>query len=63
MKNANPAKQEHARLEVENAEDDLVQKTEVAIALMEKVLKNVGLIAILIYVSLSADDLTTAGPH
>jgi hypothetical protein len=63
LKNANPAKQEHARLEVENAEDDLVQKTEVAIALMEKVLKNVGLIAILIYVSLSADDLTTAGPH
>ncbi|KAJ7881185.1 BAR domain-containing family protein [Mycena leptocephala] len=40
LKNANPAKQEHARLEVENAEDDLVQKTEVAIALMEKVLKN-----------------------
>ncbi|KAJ7132361.1 BAR domain-containing family protein [Mycena epipterygia] len=40
LKNASPAKQEHARLEVENAEDDLVQKTEVAIALMEKVLKN-----------------------
>ncbi|KAJ7233026.1 BAR domain-containing family protein [Mycena rebaudengoi] len=40
LKNAGPAKQEHARLEVENAEDDLVQKTEVAIALMEKVLKN-----------------------
>ncbi|KAJ7777237.1 BAR domain-containing family protein [Mycena metata] len=40
LKNANPAKQEQARLEVENAEDDLVQKTEVAIALMEKVLKN-----------------------
>lgn len=44
LKNANPAKQEQARLEVENAEDDLVQKTEVAIALMEKVLKNVGVI-------------------
>ncbi|KAJ7663809.1 BAR domain-containing family protein [Mycena polygramma] len=40
LKTANPAKQEHARLEVENAEDDLVQKTEVAIALMERVLKN-----------------------
>ncbi|KAJ7173504.1 BAR domain-containing family protein [Mycena filopes] len=40
LKSAGPAKQEHARLEVENAEDDLVQKTEVAIALMEKVLKN-----------------------
>ncbi|KAJ7483193.1 BAR domain-containing family protein [Mycena latifolia] len=40
LKGAGPAKQEHARLEVENAEDDLVQKTEVAIALMEKVLKN-----------------------
>ncbi|KAJ6580963.1 cytoplasmic protein [Mycena capillaripes] len=40
LKNASPAKQEQARLEVENAEDDLVQKTEVAIALMEKVLKN-----------------------
>ncbi|KAJ7249552.1 BAR domain-containing family protein [Mycena haematopus] len=40
LKNASAAKQEHARLEVENAEDDLVQKTEVAIALMEKVLKN-----------------------
>ncbi|KAJ7089890.1 BAR domain-containing family protein [Mycena belliarum] len=40
LKSAGPAKQEQARLEVENAEDDLVQKTEVAIALMEKVLKN-----------------------
>ncbi|KAI0027970.1 BAR domain-containing family protein [Vararia minispora EC-137] len=38
LKNANPAKQEHARLEVENAEDDLVQKTEVAITLMKRVL-------------------------
>lgn len=41
LKNANPAKQEHARLEVENAEDDLVQKTEVAITLMKTVLENV----------------------
>ncbi|KAA1471014.1 hypothetical protein DENSPDRAFT_836961 [Dentipellis sp. KUC8613] len=40
LKNANPAKQEHARLEVENAEDDLVQKTEVAITLMKAVLDN-----------------------
>ncbi|KII84712.1 hypothetical protein PLICRDRAFT_57240 [Plicaturopsis crispa FD-325 SS-3] len=40
LKNANPAKQEHARLEVENAEDDLVQKTEVAITLMKTVLDN-----------------------
>ncbi|RPD72931.1 hypothetical protein L226DRAFT_141530 [Lentinus tigrinus ALCF2SS1-7] len=30
LKNAGPAKQEAARLEVENAEDDLVQKIEVA---------------------------------
>ena len=29
------------RLEVENAEDDLVQKTEVAITLMKTVLENV----------------------
>ena len=36
-----PSKQEHARLEVENAEDDLVQKTEVAITLMKAVLDNV----------------------
>ena len=41
LKNANPARQEHARLEVENAEDDLVQKTEVAITLMKTVLENV----------------------
>lgn len=41
LKNSNPAKQEHARLEVENAEDDLVQKTEVAITLMKAVLDNV----------------------
>ena len=41
LKNAGPTKQEHARLEVENAEDDLVQKTEVAITLMKAVLDNV----------------------
>ncbi|KAH9847064.1 BAR domain-containing family protein [Lenzites betulinus] len=40
LKNASPAKQEAARLEVENAEDDLVQKTEVAITLMKTVLDN-----------------------
>jgi len=40
LKNATPSKQEHARLEVENAEDDLVQKTEVAITLMKAVLDN-----------------------
>jgi hypothetical protein len=33
--------QEQARLEVENAEDDLVQKTEVAITLRKTVLENV----------------------
>ena len=41
MKNAGPQKQEAARIEVENAEDDLVQKTEVAITLMKTVLENV----------------------
>ena len=41
MKTTCPTKQEHARLEVENAEDDLVQKTEVAITLMKAVLDNV----------------------
>ncbi|TFK27110.1 cytoplasmic protein [Coprinopsis marcescibilis] len=40
LKTANPARQEQARLEVENAEDDLVQKTEVAITLMKTVLEN-----------------------
>ncbi|KAG8760420.1 hypothetical protein FRC14_003117 [Serendipita sp. 396] len=40
LKAAAPAKQEQARLEVENAEDDLVQKTEVAITLMKTVLDN-----------------------
>lgn len=46
LKAANPAKQEHARLEVENAEDDLVQKTEVAITLMKTVLENVSVSAL-----------------
>lgn len=41
LKTASPTKQEQARLEVENAEDDLVQKTEVAITLMKAVLDNV----------------------
>jgi hypothetical protein len=41
LKTASPSKQEHARLDVENAEDDLVQKTEVAITLMKAVLDNV----------------------
>ncbi|KAH9959344.1 hypothetical protein BC827DRAFT_1214463 [Russula dissimulans] len=40
LKSASPPKQEQARLEVENAEDDLVQKTEVAITLMKAVLEN-----------------------
>ncbi|PAV14913.1 hypothetical protein PNOK_0946600 [Pyrrhoderma noxium] len=40
FKSAGPARQEQARLEVENAEDDLVQKTEVAITLMKTVLEN-----------------------
>jgi hypothetical protein len=43
LKSAAPARQEQARLEVEHAEDDLVQKTEVAIGLMKAVLENVGL--------------------
>ncbi|KAH8111159.1 hypothetical protein DFH11DRAFT_1880056 [Phellopilus nigrolimitatus] len=41
FKTAGPARQEQSRLEVENAEDDLVQKTEVAITLMKTVLENV----------------------
>ncbi|KAI1787516.1 BAR domain-containing family protein [Ganoderma leucocontextum] len=40
LKTSSQAKQEAARLEVENAEDDLVQKTEVAITLMKTVLEN-----------------------
>ena len=45
LKNASPSKQEHARLEVENAEDDLVQKTEVAITLMKTVLESVRILS------------------
>jgi len=41
LKAASPQRQEQARIEVENAEDDLVQKTEVAITLMKTVLENV----------------------
>jgi len=41
LKSTSPVKQEQARLDVENAEDDLVQKTEVAITLMKTVLENV----------------------
>jgi hypothetical protein len=41
LKTTSPVKQEQARLDVENAEDDLVQKTEVAITLMKTVLENV----------------------
>ncbi|KAH9916454.1 uncharacterized protein B0H18DRAFT_884836, partial [Fomitopsis serialis] len=40
LKTTGPSRQEAARLEVENAEDDLVQKTEVAITLMKAVLDN-----------------------
>lgn len=40
LKSASPNKQDQARLQVENAEDDLVQKTEVAITLMKAVLEN-----------------------
>ncbi|KAG5348771.1 hypothetical protein C0989_008342, partial [Termitomyces sp. Mn162] len=67
LKNASPAKQEHARLEVENAEDDLVQKTEVAITLMKTVLENPEPIknlnelakAQLLYFSTAAEALST----
>ncbi|KAG9312611.1 BAR domain-containing family protein [Chiua virens] len=40
LKTASPARQEQAKLDIENAEDDLVQKTEVAITLMKTVLEN-----------------------
>jgi len=68
LKSANPAKQEQARLEVENAEDDLVQKTEVAITLMKTVLENPEPIknlnelakAQLIYFSSAAEALSVA---
>ncbi|KAJ8075947.1 BAR domain-containing protein [Marasmius tenuissimus] len=67
LKNANPSRQEQARLEVENAEDDLVQKTEVAITLMKTVLENPEPIknlnelakAQLIFFSAAAESLST----
>jgi hypothetical protein len=42
LKSASAAKQEQARLTVEEAEDKLVQTTETAIGLMKAVLENVG---------------------
>ncbi|KAF7973826.1 hypothetical protein HWV62_14216 [Athelia sp. TMB] len=68
QKSASPQKQEQARLEVENAEDDLVQKTEVAITLMKAVLDNPEPIknlneltkAQLMYFSAAAEALSTA---
>ncbi|KAK2459851.1 hypothetical protein APHAL10511_008172 [Amanita phalloides] len=67
LKSASPAKQEQARIEVENAEDDLVQKTEVAITLMKTVLENPEPIknlnelakAQLVYFSVAAEALST----
>ncbi|KZP10752.1 hypothetical protein FIBSPDRAFT_757705 [Athelia psychrophila] len=68
QKSASPARQEQARLEVENAEDDLVQKTEVAITLMKTVLDNPEPIknlneltkAQLLYFSAAAEALSAA---
>ncbi|OBZ73201.1 Protein GVP36 [Grifola frondosa] len=68
LKTASAAKQEAARLEVENAEDDLVQKTEVAITLMKTVLENPEPIknlnelakAQLLYYSATAEALSVA---
>ncbi|KIM87721.1 hypothetical protein PILCRDRAFT_258916 [Piloderma croceum F 1598] len=68
QKTASPARQEQARLEVENAEDDLVQKTEVAITLMKTVLDNPEPIknlnelakAQLLYFSAAAEALASA---
>lgn len=42
LKTANAKTQEQARLQVEEAEDKLVQMTETAIGLMKAVLENVG---------------------
>jgi hypothetical protein len=44
LKSATPAKQEQARLHVEEAEDKLVQGTETAIGLMKAVLENVSVL-------------------
>jgi hypothetical protein len=68
LKTAGPSKQEQARLDVENAEDDLVQKTEVAINLMKTVLespeplKNLNELAKaqLLYFAAAAEALNTA---
>ncbi|KAG5349109.1 hypothetical protein C0989_005834 [Termitomyces sp. Mn162] len=62
-----PAKQEHTRLKIENAEDNLVQKTEVAITLIKTVLENPKPIknlnelakAQLLYFSTTAEALST----
>ncbi|KNZ71338.1 hypothetical protein J132_00017 [Termitomyces sp. J132] len=67
LKNASPTKQEHTRLEVENAEDNLMQKTEVTITLMKTVLENPEPIknlneltkAQLLYFSTAAEALST----
>ncbi|KAF9819260.1 hypothetical protein IEO21_02299 [Rhodonia placenta] len=67
LKTVSPARLEAARLEVENAEDDLVQKTEVAITLMKAVLdnpeplKNLNELvkAQLIYYATAAESLST----
>ena len=67
LKNAGPQRQEQARIEVENAEDDLVQKTEVAITLMKTVLENPEPIknlnelakAQLMYLTIAAESLST----
>lgn len=42
LKGASAGKLEQVRLEVENCEDDLVQKTEVAITMMKALLDNVS---------------------
>jgi hypothetical protein len=67
LKTAGPSRQEQASLEVENAEDDLVQKTEVAITLMKTVLENPEPIknlnelakAQLMFFSIAAESLST----
>ncbi|KAF8550717.1 hypothetical protein OG21DRAFT_1446252 [Imleria badia] len=68
LKTAGPGRQEQAKLDIENAEDDLVQKTEVAITLMKTVLENPEPLknlnelikAQLIYFSSAAEALSSA---
>ena len=62
LKNAShPQRQEQARIEVENAEDDLVQKTEVAITLMKTVLENVcALLTFVLSLALNASFVARA---